>query len=126
MSTESSVLEQDYNEPNRPYSQKELKYIKENFFRSIRLSITYAEHKKCQHFYKVKLNGRKEKEMKEKDSLDVGNCSVCWKLSKTPRNLKENANKLIYSFLENNSDYLTFVSVDTEICFYKWLYLEFM
>jgi len=126
MSTDNSVLEQDYNEPIRPYSQKELEYMKEQLFRSLRIGNICAEHKECEHFYKVKDNGRKEKEMKEKDNLDVGNCSVCWKISRTPRHLKENAKRLIYSFSTNKSDYLSFISVSTEISYYKWLYLEFM
>jgi hypothetical protein len=128
MSTEKSVLEQDYMEPDRPFSQNELEYLRNNHFRSLRIGPVRAEHKECSHFYHVKENGRKEKEIKEKNSPDIGNCSVCWKISRTPRHLKARAQKLIENFSEhfNPPKYLFYFFIDTEITYYTWLYSEFV
>jgi len=123
----TSVLEQDYVEPERPYSQKELQYTRDSIFRAMRIGNTRAHHKRCDHFYFVKQNGRKAKEIKEAGSQDVGNCSVCWKLNKTPRHLKKNAKGLIREYcsrFEQSPEYLTYEGVDLETTFYRWLYEE--
>jgi hypothetical protein len=123
----TSILEKDYIEPTRPYSQKELEYIRTNTFRSMRIGQTRAIHKKCNHFYYVKENGRKEKEIKEENSSDVGNCSVCWKFNKVPKHLKGLARNLIDEYNKRCYEvptYLTYEIVDLEITFVKWLYEE--
>jgi hypothetical protein len=123
----TSILEKDYIEPDRPYSQAELKYNKSNIFRSMRIGTTRAHHKKCDHFYYVKENGRKEKEIKEANCSDVGNCSVCWKFNKTPTNLKESCKLLIYEYQKRfyeAPEYLSYENTDLEITFVKWLYEE--
>lgn len=124
----TSVLESDYKEPeDRPYSQKELCSTLEKFFGYMRIGKTCAQHKMCNHVYRVKINGRKEKEILETKNNDTGNCSVCWKFSKTQRFLKNKAENLINSYIEhynNNEEYKTFEGVDLEIAFYKWLYEE--
>ena len=121
----TSVLESDYIKPTRPYSSNELSDMRNNFFKKINLSNVIASHKNCKHFYYVKENGRKEKELNENNS--VGNCSCCWKLSKTPNQLFKKAEELvdIYStkFNEHPSS-LTYDLIDIEICFYKWLYID--
>jgi hypothetical protein len=124
----TSIIELDYNEPNRPYSQRELTYMKEILFKSLRLGENRADHKKCDHFYFVKENGRKEKEMLESKDTDIGNCSVCWKLNKTPRNLKNTANNLVDSYCNefyDKSVIVTHKNVSMEIAYYKWLYEDF-
>lgn len=121
----TSILENKYIEPERPYSQRELEYIRSNNFRSLRVGNVRAHHKKCDHFYYVKENGRKEKEMKEQKRSDVGNCSVCWKFNKTPRHLKKYARDLIDEYCHTFFDepkILSYRKVDTETIFYKWLY----
>jgi hypothetical protein len=122
-----SILEQDYIEPDRPYSQKELQYNRNKVFRALRVGKTRAYHRRCDHFYFVKEHGRKEKEIKEAKSDDVGNCSVCWKFNKTPRNLKTTARNLTNEyqkrFFEPNT-YFTYEDVDLETTFVKWLYEE--
>jgi hypothetical protein len=124
----TSILEQEYNEPDRPYSQTELQYNRDKVLHALRVGSTRAHHLKCDHFYCVKDNGRKEKEIKEANSGDVGNCSVCWKFNKTPRHLKARARVLINSFhmtCFEPSKYMSYEDVDIEIIFYKWLYEEF-
>lgn len=120
-----SVLEQEYVPPTRPYSQNELINTRNRVFRYLRIGNVRAQHRKCGHFYFVKENGRKENEIKEKQCEDVGNCSVCWKMGKTPRSLKNTAKGLVESY--NNyffkpREYLNYDTVDVETVFYKWLY----
>ena len=123
----TSILEQEYIEPERPYSQRELQFNRNRVFRSLRVGSISAHHKRCGHFYFVKQYGRKEKEMKETKSEDVGNCSVCWKFNKAPRYLKNNVNSLINRYCElfkERPDYLTYADCDVETVFYRWLYEE--
>ena len=121
----NSVLNSDYIKPSRPYSNSELKDMKENFMKKLNLSNVRAFHKDCGHFYYVKENGRKEKELNENDN--VGNCSCCWKLSKTPNNLLQKAEDLVNIYSTKFNEYPSFFTydlIDIEICFYKWLYVD--
>jgi len=123
-----SVLEKTYIEPQRPYSQKELSINRNNNYRVLRLGKTYADHENCGHFYLTKFNGRKEKEILETKNSDAGNCSVCWKLNKTDRRLRQHAKELVthyYNLFTHPPHYLTYDMVETEMDFYQWLYVEF-
>ena len=126
MSTSTlSALESEYIEPTRPYSLNELAYTRERLFKSMRIGKVRAEHKKCRHFYFVKENGRREKEIKESGSNDTGYCSVCWKLGKTPRHLKSRGQDLVNSYsnkLYEEPKFLTYDIMDLESVFYRWLY----
>ena len=62
----TSVLESKFVEQTRPYSQDELNDMRNKLYRSLRLGETTARHNRCNHFYLVKQNGRKEKEINEK------------------------------------------------------------
>ena len=122
----TSILEQEYVKPDRPYSQRELNFKRECLFRRLRVGKVRAHHKRCDHFYLVKDNGRKQKEIEEK-SKDVGNCSVCWKLDKTPRFLKSKALLLINTYSRTfykPLDFLSYENADLENVYYKWLYKE--
>jgi hypothetical protein len=122
----SSILESEYVEPNRPYSQNELKYNRERLYRNFRLGKNKAHHQRCDHFYLVRVNGRKEREMIETDCSDVGNCSVCWKISKTPSSsLKNRAMDRVHNYgrcFEDDPETLSYRTLDLEETFYKWLY----
>lgn len=128
MSNFKSILDSEYIVPTRPYSQNELKYLEENLYKNIRLGDSKTFHSKCGHFYYVKENSRKEKEIKEKNiTEDIGNCSVCWKLHKTPDYLKDKAYDMVESYCKSFYTYpekLTYSLIDLEIVFYKWLYFE--
>jgi hypothetical protein len=120
------VLEADYVEQTRPYSQKELAYLRSKMYNDLRLGDVKAHHNKCNHFYCVKKHSRKEKDITEQKNEDAGNCSVCWKYNKTPRHLQNRANSLIVDYMkyfENDPKYLTYDNVDLESCFYRWLML---
>ena len=60
---------------------------------------------------------------------DCGNCSVSWKLRKTPNEYKNKANDLINSFYnifyDNDPEILDYYSLNIEMDFYNWLYNEF-
>lgn len=121
----SSILESEYVEPTRPYSQHELMYNRERLYKNFRLSKNKAHHQRCNHFYLVRANGRKEREMIENECSDVGNCSVCWKISKTPPYLKDRALDLVHHYsnmFEDERPLLSYKLNDLEETFYKWLY----
>lgn len=122
----TSILESEFVEQTRPYSQKELGDMRSNLYRYLRLGKERAVHEKCGHFYTVKENGKKEKEIKE-NSGNIGNCSVCWKLSKTHPALKRKANDVIKAYVlefYTEPDYFTYNLFDLENVFYRWLYQE--
>jgi len=121
----STILEKEYVEPTRPYSQKELSDRRQRLYRSLRLGKHIVRHQRSGFFYRVRANGRKEREMIETNSEDVGNCSVSWKLSKTPNYLKDRALDLVEHYTEcfqNEPKILTYRLVDLEETFYRWLY----
>lgn len=120
----TSILEHEYNEQTRPYSQNELHFKREKLFSKLRIGKVRAYHE-CNHFYFVKENGKKEKEILESGNEHCGNCSVCWKLNKTPRHLKAKAISLIDAYCNRFYEFRSFLSYDdsdVEIVFYNWLY----
>ena len=121
-----SILESEYIEPTRPYSQNELGDMRLTLYRQLKLGKEKAYHSKCKHFYTVKENSKKEKEIKD-NSKNIGNCSVCWKINKTPNELKHKAYELVNAYSSDfgkEPDYLTYNLSDLETIFYRWLYLE--
>ena len=123
-----SILESEYNEAQRPYSILELNEMRKNLYKHLKLSSVKSYHNKCNHFYYVKENGRKEKEIKEKGTeYDVGNCSCCWKLHNTPSYLKDKAYEMVNfynkNFYNEKGDY-NYDLYDLETTFYKWLYVD--
>lgn len=79
----NSILNSTYEMPNRPISQNELKYLHKKLFTELRLSDLYVRHSKCGHIYTIKIGSKKEISIKNGNTNDVGNCSVCWKLKNT-------------------------------------------
>lgn len=124
----SSILTKEYIPADeRPYSQNELKYKRQQLYNKLRLSQTQAEHNKCGHFYKVRKNGKKESDIIENKCNDTGNCSVCWKLYKLPNNMQDIASNLIFEhskcFFEKSSEsFLSYEDLDLETTYYEWLY----
>ena len=51
-----SILESEYVEQTRPYSQHELADIRTSLYKQLRLSKEKAYHSKCKHSYFVKEN----------------------------------------------------------------------
>ena len=123
----SSVLEIDYVKQTRPYSQSELRDLQTSLFRSLKLGEKFVYHDKCGHMYLTKQNGRKEKEILETGKADVGKCSVCWKISKTPMYLRDKARNISHDYsiiFLNPPKFLSYQKLDLETVYYKWLYQE--
>jgi cob(I)alamin adenosyltransferase len=126
----SSVLESEYVKPVRPYSQDELKDRRQLLRKTLYLGNTVAYHSRCGHFYLLKRNSKREKEIKATGTLDTGNCTVCWKLHHTPRLLRKNARNLVknycYVFNEetikpNSKHYISYEMAEIESAYYQWL-----
>ena len=123
-----SILEKEYVEQDRPYSQDELKNKRSQLYNKLKLSKITAEHKHCGHFYKVVKHGRKEKEILESKNNDSGNCSICWKLNKIKDSfLRERAKDLIHEYSNcfynrPHKTFLTYDMLNLETVYYTWLY----
>lgn len=115
-----------YKTQDRPYSQNELKDQRDILYKKLRLSKIVARHEECGHFYLVKTNGKKYKQIVENNYEYIeNNCSVCWKCSKTYKKDKNNVYDLIENYMiEFSKDYnnLTFRLNNLEEAFYTWLY----
>lgn len=126
----TSILESEYNLPLRPYSDKELQQKRINLFRMARVGEIIAFHPRCNHTYFVRSKGRKEQKILETHDSGVGNCSICWKLSKTPNNLYDKAIRVVESYTSifftqrKQLKDITYSDLDILTVFYKWLYLE--
>ncbi len=120
------VLNGKYSPAARPYSQLELNDIRAKNLRRLAVGNKMACHD-CGHIYFAKENGKKEEKIKNGDS-DIGQCSVCWKLKKTPAHLRERAQELVDEYLYHFSEKpgkWTHYLVHVEQQYYKWLYLNF-
>jgi hypothetical protein len=134
LTSSRSVLNSEYIPQSRPYSNKELAFLRSELRRRVKLGTHMVYHARCKHFYYTKENSRKEKEVLESGQNNVGNCSVCWRLSKTPYDLRNKAYDLVdeYMYLfrdEGNPNdaekpKITYDSVDIENIYYRWLYTE--
>ena len=121
------LLNSIYKEPERPYSQNELREVRERNLGRIRVGSTMASHERCLHFYFAKEGGKKETRMIETDGADPGYCSVCWKLKKTPPELREKALELLEEYqlrFGSCPERWTHYQVELEKTFYRWLYYE--
>lgn len=119
----TSALESVYIKPERPYSQHELQDMRTKFSERNYISDVFAHHDKCSHFYRVKKNGKKFNNIISEN--DPGNCTVCWKLSKTPHHLYDNAMDLVFLYektFKDPVDRMFYDDVDIETCFYTWIY----
>lgn len=127
-----SVLHMDWNGASRPYSQRELINLEEQLFTRLQVSDELiVRHAECGHTYRVKKNGVRYKQLleepiPEEGYPDVGNCSVCWKKHKTPRNLKSLVDDFITVHDEDleDSERKTLYSYEVKRIFYSWLYNE--
>jgi len=122
-----NVLRAKYEPPTRPYSKNELKDMEHNLRRRFKLSDKFVYHTKCNHFYLVKENSQKEKDILENNTnIDIGNCSICWKINNTSKDLRNTAKDMIYHYskqFKNEPAILTYDLFDLENVYYQWLYI---
>lgn len=121
-----TILLSEYIEPKRPYSKDELFDMRKKLYDDIKISELTMYHKKCSHKYHVKVNGKKEQDLK--NNLINKNCSVCWKLKNTSSELKDIAYDMVNTYMskfynENKMNY-NYNLFDLENVFYTWLYKE--
>ncbi len=127
--TQGSVLEKKATQVDRPYSQKELVAKRKSGLKQLRVGRELIDHTDCRHFYYAKSGGKKEKDIKESKGQIVGNCSVCWKFRRTPRNLQDIACDLVDAYMSTHPSKFSppesFECLELELDFYTWLYNEF-
>lgn len=96
---DASILNTDFVEGTRPFSQIELAKTRKYGFVQLGLSTdVYAHHPECGHAYFVRMNGKKYKDIQESKDRNSGNCSVCWKTRQTPRKLLGNVDWLVEEY----------------------------
>jgi len=127
LSRSDNVLLLKYEQPTRPYSKLELKDMQNNLHKRFKLSDKFVFHTKCNHFYLVKENSQKEKDIiSDNNNIDIGNCSICWKINNTSKHLKNSAKDMIYHYstqFKNEPVSLTYDLFDLENIYYQWLYI---
>lgn len=113
----------------RPYSHKELSINRTNILQTLRVGTVQITHSDCSHFYYTRVGSKKEKESVENEGCVTGHCSVCWKLSKTPRRLRPAAERMINEYMSTNPCKFdppeSYEMLTLEGDFYVWLYNEF-
>ena len=102
---EQHLLLKKYKTIERPISQYELQQCEKSNRFKLNLSNLYIQHAECKHTYLCKRFGKKYKELQENiENNDIGNCSVCWKISHTEFIFKQIARDLAaeyYSIVNN-------------------------
>ena len=113
---------------DRPYSQDELRDTRTRSLERLNIGDTMVYHHKCGHFYLAKSGGKKEAAVKSGDHLEDGCCSVCWKVRKTPNEIRDYAYTMLDAFqtgFENKPTRWSRDLIHLENTYYKWLYLDF-
>jgi len=85
------------------------------------------DHGVCAHFYHAKENGKKEQRYLETEGGDLGSCSVCWKLKKSPASDRPEAQTFVDEYqlrFETAPERLTYYLIELERVYYKWLYFD--
>lgn len=146
---QDSILNTQWDEPERPFSQKELEDLGQKLYTYIQLSKFFVKHTECGHVYRIKKNGVRFKELMngeggmsdteseendtETDELtkiftDVGNCSVCWKQHNSPRELSSTIDEFVRIYgeeIDKPTHRKSYYLYQVEKIFYTWLYKEF-
>jgi hypothetical protein len=113
---------------DRPYSQHELADIRQRNLDRLNIGSTMVYHPNSGYFYLAKSGGKKEAAVLSGEVLEEGCCSVCWKLRKTPSELRDIANNMIDEFIlrfEKKPEKWTRELIHLENTYYKWLYIDF-
>ena len=124
-----SILNTKWSSPDRPYSQNELNFLEEKLYKDLHLVDLAVSHTSCGHTYRIKKNGARYKKISEEGQspVNLGNCSMCWKVHKTHRNLRQSMNEFIDLHDEDIKKVdgrKSFFSYQVKKIFYTWLYNE--
>jgi hypothetical protein len=127
------ILDSEYKEPNRPYSQQELKEMIKNLKKKLKLSdfkLTYTQNN---YVYYAKKYGKKEKQCLENKQnniefpyTNISGCSVEWQLRQTPDEYEHIAKDIVESYMDfelNTPKKITYFNIEIFRMFYTWLYL---
>lgn len=112
---------------DRPYSQIELKELREKLLSRSRVGRVMVSHEQCGHFYFAKEGGKKEQRIVDSDGKECGSCSVCWQLKKTPVEFRERALELVDEYqlnFESKPTKWNLGLIDLERSFYRWVYYD--
>ncbi len=129
----TSHINLENKEDYRPYSQLELQNMRLRNMKQMKTNNDfYVVHTKCRHFYKVKKYSKKERDMKEADTIfDIGNCSMCWSIRNNSNTLSDEwFNNSLSDYLDlfydeamdiNNTPRLTLYMVELENTIMRWI-----
>lgn len=123
-----NILRKEFPPADRPYSQNELNDMRDRILGRLKVGNTMVYHEQTGYFYLAKAGGKKEKSVQNGEQLDPAGCSVCWKLRKTPKHLRDEARDMVEAYqvnFEKKPDKWTLGLINLEATFYKWLYLNF-
>jgi hypothetical protein len=123
-----NILRKEFPPADRPYSQNELIDMRDRILGRLKVGNTMVYHQQTGYFYLAKSGGKKEIAVQSGEELDPAGCSVCWKLRKTPNNLREEARNMVEAYqvnFEKKPDKWNLGLINLEATFYKWLYLNF-
>jgi hypothetical protein len=128
------ILDCEYSEPMRPFSQKELEEMIANLKETLKLSEHKLRYKQNNYVYYAKKYGKKEKKIIENKengildyNLDIFGCSIEWQLKKTPNKYKDIANDIIEAYMDfehNPPKKLSYFNIEIFRMFYSWVYLK--
>ena len=133
MENKKYILQCEYSEPDRPYSQQELEDIIREIKTRLKLSDQKLKYTRNNYVYYAKKYGKKEKQCIEnqQNGLDYPNnnifgCSVEWQLRQTPDEYYNVAQDIIEAYMDyehNPPEKLSYFNVEIFRMFYSWLYL---
>ena len=126
------ILDSEFCDPERPYSQKELTDMMFNLKKKLKLSNEKLLYTNNNYIYYAKKYGKKEKQVIENKNNNIknyneniGGCSVEWKLRKTPKKFLYVANDIIDAYMDfehNSPEKLSYFNIEIFRMFYSWLY----
>lgn len=133
MENKKYILQCEYSEPDRPYSQQELEDIIGDIKKRLKLSGQKLKYTRNNYVYYAKKYGKKEKQCIENQqngleysNENIGGCSVEWQLRKTPDEYYNVAQDIIEAYMDyehNPPEKLSYFNVEIFRMFYSWLYL---
>ena len=131
--SDNYILDSEYSEPTRPYSQQELEEMIENVKKKLKLSDVKLEYTRNNYIYYTKKYGKKEKQCLENQkngieypNRNISGCSIEWQLRQTPEEYYHIAEDIIDAYMDyehNPPEKISYFNVEIFRMFYSWLYV---